>query len=179
MDSCDHLVEFCDSDERLVRGAAEFLSEGFATGCTCVVALTEAHRQRLHALLAESGVQTAQLAAAYRYISIDAESMLNILAPDGKLDLTEFHRTIGGLVQLVTTGGKSVRIVGELVSLLARRGEFSAVIALEEAWNELSRLYAFNLYCLYLTAGLARPIESPCRNHICSIHSREVAASLT
>lgn len=177
MDSCDHFVGFFDSDERLARGAAEFLSAGFARGCTCISVLTAEHRRQVDALLAEEGAHALQLAAAYRYICLDADSVLDSVVASGKLDLAQFHRTLGGLLQLVTAGGKSVHIVGECVSLLLQRGERGAVIHLEEAWNELSRLYAFNLYCLYLTAGLAQPLTRLYRNHICSIHSREVAAS--
>jgi MEDS: MEthanogen/methylotroph, DcmR Sensory domain len=177
MSDCEHLVEFFDSDERLVSQAADFLLEGFENGATCIAVFTDEHRQQIDAVLNAQGAHTDNLAADYRYVFVDAHAALDSLMLHDKLDIAEFHRTFGGLLQLAASGGKSVRIVGEVVSLLVAKGKFATVIELEEAWNELSRMYAFGLYCVYLTNAVAPSFDAAYRNHICSIHSRELSAA--
>lgn len=174
MNSCDHLVEFVGSDDRLIARAADFLIEGFARGSTCITVITEDHRQRLDRALLDRGTQTERLAASYRYVFVDAEVTLASLMSAGRFNAEEFHHTFGGLLRLTASGGKSVCIVGEMVSLLAQKGDQRATIQLEEAWNELSRVYAFNLFCLYSLAALPIPMDAAHRHHIRSIHSREL-----
>jgi MEDS: MEthanogen/methylotroph, DcmR Sensory domain len=172
MKSCSHIVEFCISDEQLVEHAADFIQDGFVTGCACIVAITPAHRVAIDAALATRGLNTEQLIADYKYIVIDAGDVLRELRPGARFDVAAFHRKFGQLITLAAAGGKHVRIMGELVTLLAQQGEGDAVIELEELWNDLSRVHSFTLYCLYPDGVFESCLSPKYRQAIRALHSR-------
>ena len=39
-----HFVDFYETDEQFIAAAVHFLSQGFATGSSCIVVLTHDHR---------------------------------------------------------------------------------------------------------------------------------------
>lgn len=47
-------------------------------------------------------------------------------------------------------GRTTLRVYGELVSMLWQEGNADAAIRLEEFWNELTRIYPFSLFCSYV-----------------------------
>jgi hypothetical protein len=172
MDTCSHLVEIFYADERLIEGVADFLAAGFADGSACIAAVTPAHRTRIDAALAARGYDGDELVAAYRYIVMDARATLASFRSDGAFDVAEFHRSVGQLIALAASGGREVRIVGEMVVLLAEAGEGSAVIELEEMWNDLSREHPFTLYCVYPANVFEGPLGPRERQQIRALHSR-------
>jgi len=62
-----------------------------------------------------------------------------------------FHTVIGGLLAAAQRGGhrKPVRVFGEMVDLLARRGRDEAALAVEELWDGLVRRRGISLLCAY------------------------------
>jgi hypothetical protein len=172
MSTCSHLVEFFSADERLVERVADFMQEGFDTGCTCIAAVTPEHRARIDGELAARGLNSNELIAAYRYIVIDARKTLNSIRCATGFDVAEFHRSFGHLISLAASGGKPVRIVGELVTLLAEQSDADAILQLEEMWNDLSRDYSFTLFCLYSADVCESRLSPRQRNQIRALHSR-------
>jgi hypothetical protein len=174
MNTCAHLVEFFVSDDKLIEHVADFVQEGFNSGCVCIAAMTPEHQSRLHQELAKRGVSADTFIADYLYIVLDAREALDALRPEGQFDVAEFHRRMGQLISLAAAGGKHVRIVGELVTLLAERGEGDAVIQLEELWNDLSRDYPFTLYCPYPAHVFESALEAKHRNAVRALHSHDL-----
>ena len=172
MNTCSHLVEIFYADERLIEGVADFLAEGFVEGCACIAVVTPSHRTRIDAALASRGHDSDELVAAYRYIALDARTTLASFRSEGAFDVAEFHRSFGQLIALAASGGRRVRIVGEMVALLAEAGEGSAVIELEEMWNDLSREHPFTLYCVYPAKVFESPLGPRERQKIRALHSR-------
>ena len=75
---------------------------------------------------------------------------------------------VGGLVD--EFAGRPLRIFGEMVDLLSRRGRVDEAIELEELWNDLQRTRSFSLLCGYRldvfdSAVQAGPLPSVCRVH--------------
>ena len=171
MDTCSHVVEFVSTDEQLVKQAATYMYETFAAGSACIAAVTAQHRDQIAHALAERGLDTDALIADYRYIVIDAQATLDTLRPNGRFDVAGFHRNFGQLISLAAAGGKSVRILGEIVTLLAQQGEGDAVIELEELWNDLSRTHPFTLYCLYPAPVFNASLDARHRHAIRALHS--------
>jgi hypothetical protein len=174
MNTCGHLVEFFASDDQLIGHVADFIQEGFNSGCACIAAMTPEHRASIDRELADRGLMTERLIADYRYVVLDARDTLDALRSAGRFDVAEFHRRMGGLISLAAAGGKHVRIVGELVTLLAEQGEGDALIELEELWNDLSRDYPFTLYCPYPTHVFASSLNAKHRNAIRALHSHDL-----
>lgn len=172
MNTCSHLVEIFYADERLIEGVADFLAEGFVEGCACIAVVTPAHRALIEVALASRGHDSDELIAGYRYIVMDARTTLASFRCDGAFDVAEFHRSLGQLIALAASGGRRVRIVGEMVALLAETGEGNAVIELEEMWNDLSRDHPFTLYCVYPASVFDSPLGPRERQQIRALHSR-------
>ena len=150
MQHSEHLVEFFDADADLVRVVTHYLAQGFDAGHTCICVVTAEHREMIENRLVAIGANPGALAASYRYIPIDARATLDTLTQGGdRPDRERFHRIVGLLVSQAASRGAPVRIFGEMVALLARRGLYQAVLELEELWNELSRERDFMLLCGY------------------------------
>jgi hypothetical protein len=160
------------ADEGLIDGVADFLAAGFADDCVCIAIVTPAHRSRIDAALAARGHNSEELSAAYRYIVTDAQATLASFRIDGRFDVAAFHRNLGRLIALASSGGREVRIVGEMVALLAQSGAGQAVIQLEEMWNDLSRDHPFTLYCVYPASVFESPLGHSERQQIRALHSR-------
>jgi MEDS: MEthanogen/methylotroph, DcmR Sensory domain len=174
MNTCGHLVEFFACDDKLVEHVADFVQEGFNSGCVCIAALTPEHRSGLDRELARRGLSADKFVADYLYIVLDARETLDALRSDGHFDVAEFHRRMGQLISLAAAGGRHVRIVGELVALLAAQGEGEALIELEELWNDLSRDYPFTLYCPYPTHVFESSLNAKHLNAVRALHSHDL-----
>jgi hypothetical protein len=150
MSNSAHILRFFVSDEEYVQAACDFLREGIVAGETCVAMATAEHHRQIDACLLQAGLNTATLAAEYRYIPLPAEQTLqSLFDPRAGIDRERFHRHFNLLVSQAAARGQPVRIFGEMVSLLAEQGHPAAAIELEELWNELSRHRHFTLFCSY------------------------------
>ena len=145
-----HLVQFFSADDRLVQVVSDHMREGFAVGDTCVAVLTAEHRQAIEASLRSAGLNPEALSAEYRYVPLDADTMLaSLYDPRTGFDRERFHNDCGLLIRQVSARGQPVRFYGEMVDLLVEQGRPAAAIELEELWNELSRHHNFHMFCTY------------------------------
>jgi hypothetical protein len=175
MHSCSHLADFFRTDDALVERVVAFMREGFASGCTCIAALMPQHRVRVAKGLAACGLDEATLIATYRYIVLDARKMLDSVRSAGVFDVAKVHKTFGQLLSLAASGGRDVRVVGEIVTLLAQEGDGRGVIQLEEIWNDLSRQYPFTLFCPYPTDVFESSLTQRHLAQVRALHSRSPA----
>jgi len=160
---CDHVVQFYDSDEELVRSVGAFVRSGVASGEVAIVVGTAAHLVGLEAEIEPADEGTIVL--------LDAEETLSSFLVDGLPDQDAFERVIGDLVTDAATGGRSVRIFGEMVTLLWNRGLVAAAIELETYWNDLARKIPFSLLCAYPTDAVAADEHREGLQEICFLHS--------
>jgi hypothetical protein len=150
MTEAAHILQVFGDDRRLVDAVTRFMREGIESGATCVVIATPEHRRQIEAGLREAGSDPATLAAQYRYICLDAATMLSTFSVDGRPDRARFHKNLGLLIRQAASRGQPVRIFGEMVNNLAANGaHIAAAFQLEELWNELSRQHTFTLFCAY------------------------------
>ena len=169
-----HFVQFFNEDERLVETVARFVRDGIEAGSTCVVLATNAHREQIAARLEILGLEPERLAAAYRYISIDADLALQSFMGEDGPDQQRFHHNMGLLLRQAAARGQPVHVFGEMVAILATQGRARAAIRLEELWNELSRYHTFRLFCGYPLAAFEGDVRS--RAIVCANHSHVVPA---
>jgi hypothetical protein len=151
---------------------SSFVRDSLEAGGTCIVVATGAHRAAIAARLTALGLDPAAFAAAYRYISVDAALTLQKFMLESGPDPQRFHQHLGLLLRQAAAGGRPVHVYGEMVGLLAERGQMSAVIRLEELWNELSRYHTFRLFCGYPEAPFAADERS--RAQVCATHGHVV-----
>lgn len=171
-----HYVQFFNDDLAFVQAISMFLRDGLEAGSICMAVLTLAHRQQVDACLRGLGLDPVALAAEYRYIALDAPTVLAGFLNDGVLDRHRFHHDMGRLMRQVGSGGRHVCAAGEMASLLAQQAGVALAIQLEELWNELSRHFSFSLFCGYDAAALSDAIDSKTYKQICAVHSHALHA---
>jgi MEDS: MEthanogen/methylotroph, DcmR Sensory domain len=167
-----HFVQFFDTDARLIETVSSFVRDSLESGCTCVVVATGAHRAAIAARLESLGLDAAAYAAAYRYISVAAALTLQKFMLESGPDPQRFHQNVGLLLRQAAASGRPVHVYGEMVGLLAERGQMAALIRLEELWNELSRYHTFRLFCGYPETPFATDERS--RARVCATHAHVV-----
>jgi hypothetical protein len=169
----EHLLQLFDDGESLAEGVADFLYEGWSHGQTLLVVARPqawtATAERLGAL----GCNVSEAAASGRLVSLDAAMTLASFSRNGlpRADLFEQH--VGSLVRRLNAGNAAgVRIYGEMVDLLATRGDFSAAEQLETMWNDLGTESPFTLLCGYASANFADDRAASALHAICCTHTK-------
>ena len=167
-DPSGHGAEIYSDDDELAQSVALFLATGFEAGEAGLVAATPEHVAAIADALAARGWSADRIGSSAQLLISDAESTLESILVDGRLSAEAFERVIGGLVD--EFAGRPLRIFGEMVDLLSRRGQVDEAIELEELWNGLQRTRSFSLLCSYRldvfdSAVQAGPLPSVCRVH--------------
>ena len=171
-----HVVEFYPSDELLGETVSQYLQPALRGDDAVIVVATEQHRHLFESALVGVGVDIEGARSAARYIDLDAEETLSLFMVDGAPDPALFEATTGGLIARAASGGRRVRVYGEMVAVLWAQGNVAAAIALEDLWNELARSHRFSLFCAYpLTAFDAEGVTGAFRT-ICEQHCTVIPA---
>ena len=169
-----HFAQFFETDEALTEAASRYLRDAIDAGCTCVALTTAQHREHIEARLRSMGFAPEALAAAYRYITLDAHQALDGFMLDGCPDRQRFHHSMGLLIRQAAARGQPVRVFSEVVPLLAAAGRRRCAIEVEDLWNELTRLYSFTLCCAYPLATFENDEDT--RARLCALHQPGVQA---
>jgi hypothetical protein len=168
-----HSVQFFDTDEQLVDGVTGFVRRALETDCTCILVATSAHREAIDSRLEARGLSPAAYAAAYRYISLDAEQTMGGFMEESGPDPQRFHQSFGLLLRQASARGQPVHVVGEMASMLIARGRMRDALRLEELGNELGRYHTFTLLCVYQST----PFENDERRRaqVCALHTHVIS----
>ena len=121
----EHVVAFYHSDDFVVEQVASFISEGLAANEHVIAIATTPHWNAITARLDESGIAYGRATSAGQLILIEADEALDAVTVDGKVSVDRFRAMLAPLVK----PGTKTRIYGELVSLLAQRGDVDAAVA--------------------------------------------------
>jgi hypothetical protein len=148
----NHVAGFYDTDGYLAERVASFITEGFTAGEQVIVLATAAHWTAISARLNQSGLQFRRAASEGRLLLLDANEVLDGLTVDGRVSVEGFR---GALARFIAPGVRQ-RIYGELVSLLAARGDLDTAIAIESLGYELAHTAGVQVLCGY-HAGATGP----------------------
>lgn len=151
-----HVVHVYDEPGTLLRGVAAYLATALLHGEAALVVATAAHRDALHDALDRRGLPVDDLRARGQYVVLDAETTLEHVVHDGRLDPHAFAALVASEVGELAGRGGGLSVYGELVALLWRRGQAAAAVQVEDLWNELSTRERFRLYCGYDSAAFDR-----------------------
>ena len=145
----DHQVEFYETAEYLADSVCGFVEPALRDGDAAIVVATEAHRHDFAAELTARGIDVQTAADSGRFLALDAAETLALFMADGRPDPARFTQALVPLIERAATGGRAVRIYGEMVALLWAEGNIAGAIALEDLWNELGALQPFSPLCAY------------------------------
>lgn len=166
----EHHVQLFDSSQSLAETVAEFLLAGFHRGEPLLIVATPEHRELLARKLNEAGINIHEATAANRLVMLDAVQSLEKVMRQDVPSAIAFDEVVGSLVARLSNG-KRVCIYGEMVDVLAARGNYKGAQQLEELWNVLGRRESYTLFCGYASGHFGDPKTARILADICASHS--------
>jgi MEDS: MEthanogen/methylotroph, DcmR Sensory domain len=164
-----HHVQFFDSSKSLADTVTAFLVGGLQRGDNAIIVATPEHRELLSRRLDEAGWNVRRLINANRMLVADAAQTLDKFMRRDLPSPVAFDEVVGTLLQRIATG-KRVWIYGEMVDVLAARGNYRAAELLEHLWNLLGQRECFSLFCGYASGHFGDPRTSAAMQAICNAH---------
>ena len=130
---------------------------------------TPEHRELLTRRLTDFGWSVRALVAANRAVVLDAAQTLDKFMRQDTPSPVAFDEVVGSLVHRLA-GGKRLWIYGEMVDVLAARGNYRGAQQLEEIWNVLGQRECFTLFCGYASGHFGDPRTAKALAAICASH---------
>ena len=164
-----HTVQLFDSSKSLGDSVSQFLITGLERGENLLVVASPEHRELLARHLGDRGWSTRTLIAANRLVVLDASQTLEKFMRQDTPSPVAFDEVVGSLVHRLAAG-KRLWIYGEMVDVLAARGNYRGAQQLEEIWNVLGQRECFTLFCGYASGHFGDPRTASSLAAICSTH---------
>ena len=168
-----HAVRLYGDDAEFSKAVVPFLAEGVERREPVVVVATAEHVSCLRSGLAARGWQPARLEAEGRLLIEDADETLAAILIDGVPSPDAFDRAAGALLDRaeVAAEGRPVRLFGEMVDVLCRRGDPRGAAVLEELWNRLRATRTFSLLCAYRVDLFDVDVQGSLLPNVCRAHT--------
>jgi hypothetical protein len=165
----EHSVQFFDSSKSLVDTVSMFLVNGLERGENVLLVSTPEHRELLARRLDENGWTVRTLIAANRLVILDAQQTLDKFMRQDVPSPVAFDEVVGATVHRLADG-KRLWIYGEMVDVLAARGNYRGAQQLEEMWNLLGQRECFTLFCGYASGHFGDSRTAAALARICAAH---------
>ena len=165
----EHTVQLFDSSKSLADSVVQFLIKGLDRGESLLVVATPEHRDLLQKRLGDFGWSARTLIVANRMVVLDAAQTLDKFMRHDTPSPVAFDEVVGSLVHRLA-GGKRLWIYGEMVDVLAARGNYRGAQQLEELWNLLGQRECFTLFCGYASGHFGDPRTAKALAAICATH---------
>jgi hypothetical protein len=162
-----HVAGFYETDGFLAERVASFITEGPTAGEQVIVLATTSHWGTISARLNASGLEFRRAVTEGRLLLLDANEVLDGLTVEGCVSVEGFRAALGRFI----APGVRQRIYGELVSLLAARGDVATAIAIESIGHELAHTVRIPVLCGY-HAGGDHPLTPEAISRIAALHDR-------
>ena len=166
-----HIAQLFDDAKSRTDALVGFVRQGLEDADSVVVVAIREHWQLAAARLMRRGLQLDADIASYRLRVYDANEMLGRFMIETRLDRMLFDQVVGQRVRRLRSFGPRLRIYGEMVDLLAGKGDFANALRLEEMWNHLLREEPADLLCGYSSIHFGDPRHSESLSQICRTHS--------
>jgi hypothetical protein len=158
-----HAVQLFDSAVSRSRAVAAFVRDGIAAGDRVVVMTRMEDWTAAGERLLKQGVAPEDAMAAGRLVLMDAEVMLAMLFEHGAPDQSALDAALRELVRMHTADGLALRFYGDMVDLLAARGDFATAQRFEQAGNAAQTSARVNIFCGYTAPHFTAPHLSDAR----------------
>ncbi len=144
-----HVAGFYRNDDFLAARVASFITDGLTAGEQVIVLATAPHWAAIAACVADTGLAVDRAVREGQVVRLDATAVLAGLTVDGRLNVDGFR---GALTRVIVPARRQ-RIYGELVSLLAERGDLQSALAIEAIGHELAHVRRIPVLCGYHVGG--------------------------
>jgi two-component system, cell cycle response regulator DivK len=146
VDRGQHVVRFYDRDDELCQTLAEFVTEGVRRGERIVLLVTPAHWASIRELLVWCDIDFDAVMRDEQVIVVDAHHVLSEIVHLGSIDTQRFKSLLDDTLAPVQP---PLRVFGEVVSLIAARGQLDAAIEIEELGHALAHGTQSSVLCAY------------------------------
>ena len=173
-----HGVQVYEDAQDLSDSVASYIAAGFERDQPGVLVATPEHLSMFAERLASRGWAVEDAQSAGRLVVADAEETLaEILGSEG-VDRVRFEQAVDGMLDRVRPAPDSrpVRVFGEMVDLLCRRGQPNVADELERLWNALAAARRFSLLCGYRLDVFDSQTQIETLPDICREHSHVLPA---
>ena len=166
-----HSVQFFDDAQSRSATVASFLHDGLDDGATLLIVETKEHWQATARLLALQRVPIEAAAQSGQLTVLDASDAAALVGGADGLGSERFDRSVGALVRQLASRTRSLLVYGEVVDVLAERGDLEAALRLEALWNALIVQVPMVLLCGYSASRYIGPERAEDFQRICGAHS--------
>jgi len=170
----DHVVQIYENDEAFLNLLEGFVNTGLEANESVLLIATPTHLSALENRLKDLGHDIPQLCNNNQLLLLDAEETLSKFMVNGWPNSRLFDQTVSEIIKRASNDGRHVRVFGEMVALLAAKGQDAATVHLENLWNRFCNTQSFCLLCAYPKAGFTQDIHSSLES-ICCAHSKMIS----
>jgi len=165
-----HFVQFFDSDDSRHEAVGGFLSEGYRRGASLIVLARLLHTEPILKHLEKTVGYIHRDLASGRILILDAAETLRRISRAGSVDVGLFDDVVGTAITRMARQ-RPLYAYGEMVDVLAQRGDFDDAILLERLWNGLLARVDLSLMCGYAAAHFVSDGTQDALRHVCAAHS--------
>jgi MEDS: MEthanogen/methylotroph, DcmR Sensory domain len=171
-----HGVQLYGAPDELVASVVAFASAGLDRGEAAILVAVPEHAPLFEGGLADAGWDVAAVKDAGLLLVAAAELLLASFMEAGAPSAERFERSVGGLIDATAGSDRRVRVFGEMVDVLVRRGETDAADELERLWNGLAATRDFSLLCGYRLDVFDGAVQTGTLPRVCRAHSHVLPA---
>lgn len=172
--AAEHLVFTYQDPASLGSQVGAWLSPTLRRGGGALLACTPGHATLARAQLRQEGIDVEACEREGRLVVGDADDLLARFMVSGMPNGRAFKRVARGLLGGIRAASAPgpIRVWGELVDVLARRGQLDAADRLERLWNEILAEDHVELLCSYDLDALDPGAHARVLLDVCCTHSR-------
>lgn len=169
----EHVVLTYREPTSLRAAVGPWIASALAAGRSALVACTPEHAEIVREELAQRGIDVETCEREGRLRLHDAEDLMRRFMIDGMPQRAAFKRLARELLHRVSSasGPGPVHIWGEMVDVLAKRGQIGAAHQLELLWNEILAENDARLLCSYELDALDPATHARVLHDVCATHS--------
>jgi hypothetical protein len=167
--TAEHRVAFFQTNDFVTDRLTSFVAEGLAGGEQVIMLARRPRWDAVCARLDAQGIALTRAAAEGRLLFLDADEVLDGLTMEGKVSVDGFRTALRRFID----SRMKQRIYGELVSLLAARGDTAGAVAIEALGHELAHGLHIPVLCGYHMGGDS-PLSVDAIERIEAVHDGSV-----
>ena len=172
----DHLVQFYDGEEFLLKTVINFIAPALLCGEGVVLIATEQHLRILKSSLQELQLPPEEFIEMGQLKMLDAEFILKQIMSHDHIDPIKFDAIVGGLLDEIGPRFETIKAFGEMVNVLWQQGRHIAAHELEKLWNSCLENKNVTLLCAYSMDALCEEKDGVSFIDICNCHSHVLPA---
>jgi len=168
--STEHIVQLFDTEISRAQNVAAFIARGLAAREPAILVFRPATSAAIVDQLEALGVTVRDAIAEGRLVICDADETLGNLSRNGVPDRSLFTRNVLPMVRKLA-GTQRLWTSGEMVDILAQRGDLRSALMLEGWWNDLAEQVRLVMLCAYSSAHFVSTATHRGLIDICKAHS--------